>query len=47
VAVVIRFHTPQARTFWKEHGIVESLYGLLCVFGRRERKGEIRTQPDV
>jgi len=34
------FHTPQAKTFWKEHGIaVESLYGLLCVLGRRERKG--------
>jgi len=35
------FHTPQAKAFWKEHAItVESLYGLLCVFGRRERKGE-------
>ncbi len=35
------FHTPQAKAFWKEHGTtVESLYGLLCVFGRRERKGE-------
>ena len=35
------FHTPQAKTFWEEHGItVESLYGLLCVFGRRERKGK-------
>jgi predicted nucleic acid-binding protein len=35
------FHTPQAKTFWKEHGItVESLYGLLCVFGRRERRRE-------
>jgi len=34
------FHTPQAKAFWKEHGItVESLYGLLCVFGRREMKG--------
>jgi hypothetical protein len=33
------FHTPQAKAFWKEHGItVESLYGLLCIFGRRERK---------
>lgn len=33
------FHTPQAKAFWKEHGIaVESLYGLLCLFGRRERK---------
>jgi len=36
------FHTPRAKIFWKEHGItVESLYGLLCVFGRRERKEEI------
>ena len=35
------FHTPQAKAFWKEHNItVESLYGLLCVFGRRERKEE-------
>ncbi len=33
------FHTPQAKAFWKEHGItVESLYGLLCVLGRRERR---------
>ncbi|MGA9349498.1 MAG: PIN domain-containing protein [Anaerolineae bacterium] len=35
------FHTPQAKVFWRQHDItVESLYGLLCVFGRRERKGE-------
>lgn len=35
------FHTPRAKAFWKQHGIaVESLYGLLCVFGRRERKEE-------
>jgi len=35
------FHTPQAKAFWREHGIaVESLYGLLCVFGRRECKGK-------
>lgn len=34
------FHTPQAKAFWKAYGItVESLYGLLCVFGRRERRG--------
>jgi len=34
------FHTERAKAFWKRHGIrVESLYGLLCVFGRRERKG--------
>jgi hypothetical protein len=33
------FHTPHAKAFWKEYGIaVESLYGLLCVFGRRERR---------
>lgn|GEM_PF-979333 len=33
------FHTPQAKVFWQEHGIVvESLYGLLCVFGRRKRR---------
>lgn len=33
------FHTPQAKSLWKQYGIVvESLYGLLCVFGRRERK---------
>jgi len=40
------FHTPQAKSFWKEHKItVESLYRLLCVFGQRERKGE--TEPLV
>jgi len=34
------FHTERAKAFWKRHGIqLESLYGLLCVFGRRERKG--------
>ena len=33
------FHSPQAKAFWKQHGIeVESLYGLLCVFGLQERK---------
>jgi len=33
------FHTPAAKAFWQEHhSTVESLYGLLCVFGRRERK---------
>lgn len=33
------FHTPQAKSFLARHQItVESLYGLLCVFGRRERK---------
>ena len=32
------FHTPQAKAFWQAHQItVESLYGLLCVFGRRKR----------
>ncbi len=35
------FHTPLAKAFWEEHGIVvESLYGLLCVFHQRMRKGE-------
>ena len=34
------FLSPQAKAFWKRHDIeVESLYGLLCVFGLRERKG--------
>lgn len=34
------FHTPRAKEFWASYQIqVESLYGLLCVFGRRERKG--------
>ena len=33
------FHTLQAKTFWQEHHTaVESLYGLLCVLGRRKRK---------
>lgn len=32
------FHTSKAKAFWKQRNIVvESLYGLLCVFGRRER----------
>lgn len=35
------FHTPQAKALWQEHDmVVESLYGLLCLFGRRERKHE-------
>jgi predicted nucleic acid-binding protein len=35
------FHTPQAKAFWQQHDMrVESLYGLLCVFGQRERKDE-------
>jgi predicted nucleic acid-binding protein len=35
------FHTPQAKLLWQERGItVKSLYGLLCVFGLRERKGD-------
>lgn len=35
------FHTPQAKALWQEHEItVESLYGLLCLFGRRERKDD-------
>lgn len=33
------FHTERAKALWKQEGIqLESLYGLLCVFGRRERK---------
>jgi predicted nucleic acid-binding protein len=37
------FHASEAKAFWKDHNItVESLYGLLCVFGRRERK-----EPDL
>ncbi len=33
------FHTPKAKRYWETHGIqIESLYGLLCVFGRRQRK---------
>jgi predicted nucleic acid-binding protein len=33
-------HTPAAKAFWQKHQItVESLYGLLCVFGRRQRRG--------
>ncbi|MCP4419778.1 MAG: PIN domain-containing protein [Chloroflexi bacterium] len=35
------FHTPQAKAFWQQHNMsVESLYGLLCLFGQRERKDE-------
>ena len=35
------FHTEKAKEFWESNGIqLESLYGLLCVFGRRERKSE-------
>jgi hypothetical protein len=34
-------HTPLAKAFWEEHGIVvEGLYGLLCVFHQRRHKGE-------
>jgi predicted nucleic acid-binding protein len=33
------FHTPAAKSFWQQHRItVESPYGLLCVFGRRQRR---------
>lgn len=33
------FHTPQAKELWKRYGIeVESLYGLLCLFGLRDRR---------
>lgn len=35
------FHTPRAKEFWAQYQIqIESLYGLLCVFGRRERKDQ-------
>lgn len=35
------FHPSQAKAFWEAHQLmVESLYGLLCVFGLRERKEE-------
>ncbi|PJB69278.1 MAG: hypothetical protein CO096_13355 [Armatimonadetes bacterium CG_4_9_14_3_um_filter_66_14] len=35
------FHTPQAKDLWHEHGIeVESLYGLLCVFGGGKGRGQ-------
>lgn len=33
------FHAEKAKELWKRHGIqLESLYGLLCLFGKRERK---------
>jgi len=33
------FHNEQAKALWKREGIqLESLYGLLCVFGRRQRR---------
>jgi len=33
------FHVDQAKEFFAEHNLgVESLYGLLCLFGLRERK---------
>ena len=33
------FHSPLAKAFWEQNKMtVESLYGLLCVLGRRERK---------
>jgi predicted nucleic acid-binding protein len=39
------FHSSQAKAFWRQHGIeVESLYGLLCVFGLRERRESTSTQ---
>jgi len=37
------FHTTQAKAFWQQHEMtVESLYGLLCVFGQRERRDKSR-----
>lgn len=39
------FHVEKAKEFWKEHGIqIESLYGLLCVFGKRERKDDASSE---
>ena len=36
------FHATTAKVLWAEHGIaVESLYGLLCQLGRRERRTKI------
>ena len=33
------FHTKKAKAFWRSRGIrLESLYGLLCLFGLRARK---------
>lgn len=33
------FHSHLAKTFWEQHHIrVESLYGLLSLFGRRKRR---------
>jgi len=33
------FHTTEAKALWSQYQMtVESLYGLLCVFGQRERK---------
>lgn len=35
------FHRPEAKSLWQANGMeVESLYGLLCRFGHRERKDE-------
>jgi len=40
------FHAEKAKGLWKRHGIqVESLYGLLCVFGRRERRTDQEHEP--
>lgn len=34
------FHTPEAKVFWERQCIrIESLYGLLCMLGRRQRVG--------
>ena len=39
------FHTPKAKRYWRKHGIqIESLYGLLCIFGRRQRKPRQRSR---
>lgn len=41
----VTFHTKKAKGYWKRHGIqIESLYGLLYVFDRRQRKPPRRTR---
>lgn len=38
------FHSPRAKAFWGQNTIaVESLYGLLCRFGRRKRRPGLRS----
>lgn len=38
------FHSPLAKSFWQKNDIaVESLYGLLCLFGKRKRRPRSRS----